>query len=116
MNTQTTVINGRIELYRMIDNEKCERVITSALLPTVMHADWEGQSLHLIDWRIAQDGKTVRLEYQTRNDAYAPVLYATLAVEVTRQALKAPSRSKAWQWQPFWSYWLNTKTGERVQP
>lgn len=113
---KTTVLNGQIELFSFIDNDACERVKTFATLPANMRADWEGQSVNLIDWKIADDGKTVKLTYQIRDDVYAPILDAILACDQTRTKLIPPGRSKAWQWRPMWSYWFNTKTGERVTP
>lgn len=110
----TLIQDGKIQLFSFVDNEKCERVFTHAVLPANMAQDWNGSTVNLIDWKIADDGKTVRVEYQTRQDAYAPILDAVLACEQTRVALCPPNRSKNWEWSPYFSYWRNRKTGERV--
>lgn len=110
--SQTIVKDGAIDLYSFIDAEHRERVHTVAVLPTNMHADWNGQTLNVVDWRIAQDGRTVKVEYQTRNDAYAPILDCVLVCEQRRVAIQPPNRSKHWVMDDY-GHWRNTKTGQR---
>lgn len=116
MKTNTPIIDGKIELFSFIDNERCERVISLAVLPKSMAADWNGHEINLIDWKIDASGTTVVVEYQTRNDPYAPILDAKLACEQVRIKLTPPTRSRNWQWRPMWSYWKNVKTGEEYRP
>lgn len=109
-----TVIDGRIELMSFVDNEQCARTTISAMLPEAVRADWDGQTVNVIDWRIDAERKTVRIEYQVGDSTYAPILDATLAVEQVTTPLAKPGRSKNWQWRAFSGCWQNTKTGERV--
>jgi hypothetical protein len=109
-----TIIGGAIILFDWIDEKTIERVTSLAVLPKEMAEGWEGERLNVIDWKINPEEKTVLVTYQTRNDAYAPILDATLALSVERTKLTPPTRSRNWQWNEFSPGWRNRKTGERV--
>lgn len=111
-----TIIGGAIALFDYVDNDTIERVTSLAVLPKQMADGWEGERINVIDWKIDPEAKTVAVTYQTRNDAYAPILDATLSLSVQRTKLTPPTRSKNWQWSSFSSEWRNRKTGERYQP
>ena len=112
--SNSLVLFGVIRLFSWIDHDTCERVETVAVLPEQTAKDWEGQSINVIDWQISEDRQTVKLTYQTRNDAYAPILDATLPIRVDRFKLQPPTRSKNWELDKYSDYWRNRKTGERL--
>ncbi len=110
--SRALVKDGGIELYNYVDNAARERVRKLAMLPNQMAADWNGEELNVIDWKI--NGETVKVTYQTRNDAYAPILDCVLALQTKVEPILPPGRSKAWRWNEYSGYWLNSKTGQRV--
>jgi hypothetical protein len=112
--SNSLIICGVIRLFNWIDHDTSERVDSVAVLPADMAKDWEGFSINVIDWRIADDRQTVKLTYQTRNDAYAPILDAILPLRVDRFKLRPPTRSRNWKLEQHSDYWRNSKTGERV--
>lgn len=112
--SEATVVNGSIRLCDWIDRPTAERVYNVAKLPKEMTADWEGQSIHLLDWKIDREKQSVFLKYQLRNDAYASILECTLPLAVERVKLTPPNKSKHWKIEEFADKWVNTKTGKRV--
>ncbi len=106
------VENNRIELYRFIDGKTQERVITflGGMLP-----EWNGETIQVLDWKLDPTSQTGKLTYQTRNDAYAPILGATLPLITERTKIEKPNRSKNWVWRESSELWQNTKTGECVK-
>lgn len=108
------VINGTINLFDYIDHDTVERVCTVAVIPEQTAKEWEGQRLHVLNWKISDDRKTVLLTYQTRNDSYAAILDVVLPIRVDRYKLQPPTKSRNWQLEKFSDFWRNQKTGERV--
>ena len=69
--SMNTVIGDLVILYSYIDRETESRVNVCAKLPS---QDWDLVRLHVINWKIENDGKgPVLMTYQMRNDAYAPI-------------------------------------------
>ena len=112
--SKTLIIDGKIQLFSYVDNERIERVSTVALLPKQLASDWEGQSINLIDWKIDAEKQTVLVTYQIRDDLYAPIMDATLPISKIAVPIPPPNRSKNWRWNTYDSAWRNTRTGERV--
>ena len=109
MSTLSLVIKDHIILYGYIDRKTEERVNICAKLP---NSDWDNERLNVLDWKI--DGKTVKLAYQTRNDAYAPIFDCTLPVTTERIKLQRPNKSRYWKLDEYGDFWRNTKTRQKV--
>jgi hypothetical protein len=108
MNT-STIIGDLIILYGYIDRETCERVNVCAKLP---RQEYNDERVHVIDWKI--DDGVVRLTYQMRNDAYAPIFDTKFVVVQDRSKLPRPNKSKNWELDQYQDLWRNRKTGQKV--
>jgi len=104
-----TIIGDLIILYSYIDRETCERVNVCAKLP---NEEYDGARPNVIDWKITEG--TVRLTYQMRNDAYAPIFDTAFPVVTDRTKLPKPNKSKNWELDQYQDLWRNRKTGEKV--
>lgn len=108
----TIVIDGTLTLYSFIDRDTCERVTKVAQLPAAIASDWEGDPVHIIDWKI--NAGVVTLTYQMRNDAYAPIFEHQFPLVDIRTPMQPPTRSKNWKLDPYQDEWRNSKTGARA--
>lgn len=109
MRTMLPVIVDQVILYGYINRKTAERVNVCAKLPT---KDWDNVRLHVLDWKI--DGQGVKLTYQTRNDAYAPIYDNVFPLVTERTALQKPNKSRYWQLDEYQDIWRNRKTGQKV--
>ena len=102
-----TIFEDRVTLYSWVDRETLERVHVQARLP---RKEYDGERIYLIDWKI--DGESVKITYQMRNDAYAPIFDAVLPVCNERFPLQKP-RGRNWKIDQYQDYWRNEKTGKK---
>lgn len=110
--TAIVIQDCQLRLYSFVEGKTCERVTTSL---GGFKPEWNGEVLHVLDWKLNPEAQTGRLTYQIRNDLYAPVFDQDFPIVQERFKIQPPNKSKNWKWNEFSEAWVNSKTGERVK-